>query len=69
MNEIDLNFSGFTCDACAKLVSNRLLRIKGVEQAIVNRSGKAQLRANRTLTADDIKPVLNGTSYSFVFAQ
>lgn len=61
-----IKLSGLTCSACQKLTSKRILTIPGVSDVSVELDGKATITADKDITVDDVKRVLEGTHYEVV---
>ena len=59
-----IQISGLTCGACQKLIGKRIKTITGVEDVIVELSGKTQITATREIAEEEIKKVLEGTHYN-----
>lgn len=58
-----IKLTGLTCSACQKLTSRRILTISGVSDVSVELEGKATISADRTISLDEVKKVLEGTHY------
>lgn len=61
-----IQLEGLTCSACQKLTSKRIMTISGVSDVKVELNGKATITADRTITDNEVKKVLEGTHYSIV---
>lgn len=56
--------NGLTCDACVKLVSKKLAKIKGVsELSIDKRSGTLEINSEKIIEAREINNYLKDTDY------
>lgn len=60
----NIQLSGLTCPACQKLVSKRIKSIEDVEDVNVELSGKTEIRAGREISKDEIRKILEDTSYT-----
>lgn len=64
MNTSQFNLTGLTCDACVRLIQRRLGKIEGVHGVSVDLTGKTAVDASRTISQEEVKVALAGTSYS-----
>jgi copper chaperone CopZ len=56
--------TGLHCEACTKLTAKRLLRIPGVDEAVVHlENGKAEVKAGREVSLNEIQTALTGSEY------
>jgi len=63
MHTFHFNFTGLTCDACARLIQKRLGKIEGVQDVSVDASGAATFSAPREISKEEVKKALAGTPY------
>lgn len=61
-----LRLTGLICGACQKLISKRIKTIANVEDVTVDLSGKTEIKAQREISEDEVKKVLEGTHYTVV---
>lgn len=61
MNQFSI--SGISCEACIKLISRRVLTIKGVKIIKVSLTGDTSVTAERKISQSEIMKVLEGTEY------
>lgn len=62
----NFNLTGLTCGACQKLISKRVMKINGVENVDVQLNGKTTINANKQVSTEEIKKVLEGTQYKIL---
>lgn len=64
MNTLNFNVSGLNCEACVKLITNRLQKIVGVVDVNIDfKTGNTQVTGPAELNLDQIKQSLAGTTY------
>jgi copper chaperone CopZ len=66
MKTTTVKLSGLTCTACTKLITKRIKTISDIEDVNVELPGTATIKANRDISEDEVKKVLEGTHYTVV---
>lgn len=67
MQTLSVTISGITCEACVKLITKRVSRIKGVNDVSIDQAtGITTINADTTLTPQNIQLALEGTHYHIV---
>jgi len=61
-----LNFSGLTCEACAKLLKRRLEKIEGISEANVSEEGTANITSSKELDLNEISESIKDTDYKLI---
>jgi copper chaperone CopZ len=61
-----VQFKGLTCGACQKLITNRVKKIIGVKDVIVELNGNAEIKVEREIRKEEIVKVLEGTKYTLL---
>jgi len=68
MNTIYFKVEGLTCEACGKLISNRLKKIAGVKDISVNQvTGDSEVSSEDHIDLDMIEKSLVGTPYKIIY--
>ena len=66
MKTTTLKLSGLTCTACTKLITKRIKTINDIADVTVELPGTATIKAEREVTEEEVKKVLEGTHYGVV---
>lgn len=67
MEKINFVVSGLTCDACAKIVKNHLLkRVNSVKNVDVDENGNVVLQSDGSIDRADIERALSDTDFKLV---
>jgi copper chaperone CopZ len=67
MNNINFKLAGLTCEACAKLATNRFKKVPGVTEVNIDlSSGEVQVSGPADLDLGILSASLEGTHYSIV---
>lgn len=64
-----IKISGIHCDACLKLIARRVLKIGGMTNVEVDRSGNTTITSERDITTDEVQTALQDTEYKVVNPQ
>lgn len=67
MQTSKFQLSGLTCNACERVISNRLKNIKDVTAVTVKSpDGLASVHASRIISMDEVIAALSGTHYKVI---
>lgn len=61
-----IQLTGLTCGACQKLITKRIMKIKGIKDVKVELNGKTEINAERNIPNEEIMKVLEGTEYKII---
>lgn len=67
MNTLHFKVSGLTCEACVKLITNRIKKISGVSNVNINlKTGEAEVMSEGEINLEMIKQSLANTTYKLI---
>lgn len=67
MEKIHFILDGLTCEACTKIVKNRLLKkVEGIQEIEVQKSGEVNIASDSPVTQEMIEGALVDTDFKFV---
>ncbi|MBU3978505.1 heavy-metal-associated domain-containing protein [Patescibacteria group bacterium] len=61
-----LKISGLTCGACQKIITKRIMKIKGVKEVKVELNGRTEIDAERNISKEEIMKVLEDTEFKIL---
>lgn len=66
MNKQSITISGMTCDACAKLIIRRFMKVPDVLSVRVTLDGQAHVEASREIEKEEFTRALEGLPYNII---